>query len=268
MLADRGPAVRRGQAIQQQLVATKLKVEDPKRSLRRRIGAVDQKDIPFAIDLAHHSGKAQAAGVGQEIPTDHRVAGGPQQEQIHSHPTRQHVAAPAVGVVELIAAGTGLHRGADAHHHPVGAIGAQHPHIGELHAIPGHAGVGDWIEQLGGTAGVEGHAEHQIKLAPARLPGDQGPGLGGGGQPIVGAGHHRLAAPEGLAAHRVGAVEKLEGAHRLLLAHREIQVATAVEIGIIEATHIALKQAIKAINCWILGADVGISARQVLLEAG
>jgi hypothetical protein len=52
------PAARRGQAIQQYVVATKLKVEDRKRSLRRRIGAVDQKDIPFAIHLAHHSGKA------------------------------------------------------------------------------------------------------------------------------------------------------------------------------------------------------------------
>ena len=100
------------------------------------------------------------------------------------------------------------------------------------------------------------------------MPGDQWPGFGGGGEPIAGTGDHRLAAPEGLAVQGVGAVEKLEGAHRLLFAHREIQEAAAVEIGVFQAIHITQKQTIEAIYGWIFGADIGISTGQILLETG
>ena len=99
------------------------------------------------------------------------------------------------------------------------------------------------------------------------MPADQGTGFGSGGKGVAAAAHHRFAAPQRLAVHRVAAIEKLEGTHRLLLAHREIEEAAAVEIGVLETIHIAEEQPIKAIDGWIPGADVAISTGQILLEA-
>ena len=178
------------------------------------------------------------------------------------------VASQAVDVEQLVVASRSIHQGADPGENAIGILRTQHRYVGQLNADPGQGGIGGRVEQGLGAVDVDSHAVHKIELSPTRLPSDLRSGFGLNRELEIASGNHGFRGPLGQAGNRIHPIQELERSDRLLLAHREIQEAAAVEIGILQAIHITQKQTIEAIHGWILGADIRISARQVLLETG